>query len=329
MQRRAIVLCGAALALPVRAQAPAPGVVWRLASGYRAESFHTENLRAFAQAVGSATAGALRIDVQPDNRLEPLARIFGAVREGRIEAGETIMTSLSAELPIAGADAVPFVVASYADAQRLWTLQRPLIQRQFAALGLVPLYAVPWPPQGLYSHRPVSDASDFRGTRMRTYNPTTVRIAELLGAEAVDVPMVQVGEALRSGRVDSMITSAVTGVESAVWEHIGHYHEINAWFPKNIVFVRRQAFDALDARQQAAVRNAAAEAEARGWRLSEAVAASSTQTLRDKGMTVSRVPARVDTVLKRLGEKFSREWVRSVGHEANEIFVPYYLQSPR
>ncbi len=327
MQRRSLVLCGAALALPVQAQAPA--TVWRLASGYRAESFHTENLRTFAQAVNAATAGALRIDVHADNRLEPLARIFAAVREGRIEAGETIMTSLSAELPIAGADAVPFVVASYADAQRLWTLQRPLIERQFAARGLVPLYSVPWPPQGLYSRRPVNDAADFRGTRMRTYNPTTVRIAELLGAEPVDVPMVQVGEALRSGRIDSMITSAVTGVESAVWEHIGHYHEINAWFPKNIVFVRRQVFDALDARQQAAVRTAATEAEARGWRFSEAVATTSTQTLRDKGMTVSRVPARVDTALKRLGEKFSREWVRSVGHEANEIFVPYYLQSPR
>src|SRR5690606_31998957 len=122
--------------------------VWRLASGYRAESFPTDNLRTFARAVETATAGALRIEVHPDNRLEPLARIFGAVQAGRIEAGETIMTSLVAQLPIAGADAVPFVVASYADAQRLWSLQRPLIERHFAAQGLVPLYAVPWPPQG-------------------------------------------------------------------------------------------------------------------------------------------------------------------------------------
>ena len=32
------------------------------------------------------------------------------------------------------------------------------------------------------------------------------------------------------------------------------------------------------------------------------------------------------TELKRLGERFSREWVQSVGNEANKIFIPYYFQ---
>lgn len=315
---------GASLALGAE-----PSTTWRLATGYRASSFHTENLRWFADAAAKATSGALRIDVVPDNQLAPLTRIEGEVRAGRIEAGETIMSSLVAEVPIAGADSVPFVVSSYADARRLWTLQRPLIERHFGERGLVVLYAVPWPPQGLYSRRPIADVGDFRGTRMRTYNATTVRIAQLLGAEPVDVPMVQVAQALQAGRIDSMITSAVTGVESAVWQHIKQYHEINAWFPKNLVMVGRAAFDRLDPTQRQAILRVAGEAETRGWQLSEAAATESTQTLRQQGMTVSRVPAQVDAALKRLGEKFSREWVRSVGHEANAIFVPYYLQSPR
>lgn len=29
-----------------------------------------------------------------------------------------------------------------------------------------------------------------------------------------------------------------------------------------------------------------------------------------------------------MGEKFSREWVRTVGNEANDIFIPYYF-SPK
>ncbi|MGQ0708296.1 MAG: hypothetical protein ACT4NV_00945 [Rhodoferax sp.] len=28
--------------------------------------------------------------------------------------------------------------------------------------------------------------------------------------------------------------------------------------------------------------------------------------------------------LKRLGERFSREWVQDVGAAANQIFIPYY-----
>jgi TRAP-type C4-dicarboxylate transport system substrate-binding protein len=299
---------------------------WQLATGYRAESFHTQNIAQFASEVEQATAGALRIELRPNNTLFKLAEIRQAVQDGKAEAGETIMTSMVGEMPIAGADAVPFVVHSYRDARRLWDLQRPLIEKHLAARGLKALYAVPWPPQGLFASAPVRSAADFHGTRMRTYNQSTQRIAQMLGATPVDVPMVEVNQALASRRMDSMITSAVTGVENRVWDQIGFYYGINAWFPKNLVFVNRQAFEALPPTVREAVAQAATRAEARGWALSEAVATESTQELQRRGMKVDRVPATFEAELKRLGEKFSREWVQSVGNEANVIFVPYYFQ---
>jgi TRAP-type C4-dicarboxylate transport system substrate-binding protein len=299
---------------------------WQLATGYRAESFHTQNIARFASEVEQATAGALRIEVRPNNTLFKLAEIRQSVQDGKAEAGETIMTSMVGEIPIAGADSIPFVVQSYGDARRLWSLQRSLIEKHLAVRGLRPLYAVPWPPQGLFTNQPVRSSADFRGSRMRTYNQSTVRIAEMLGALPVDVPMVEVGQALASGKVDSMITSAVTGVENRVWEQIGFYYGINAWFPKNIVFVNARAFDALPVSVREAVTQAAARAEARGWAMSEAVATESTQELHRRGMKVTRAPAELETELKRLGEKFSREWVQTVGNEANAIFVPYYFQ---
>lgn len=299
---------------------------WQLATGYRAESFHTQNIVRFAQEVEQATAGALRIEVRPNNALFKLAEIRQAVQDGKAEAGETIMTSMVGEMPIAGADAIPFVVHSYRDAQRLWTLQRPLIEKHFAARGLKALYAVPWPPQGLFSSAPVRSAADFKGTRMRTYNQSTQRIAQMLGATPVDVPMVNVNQALASRRMDNMITSAVTGVENSVWDQIGFYYGINAWFPKNIVFVNLKAFDALPSTSREALIRAASQAEARGWAMSEIAATESTLELERRGMKVDRVPAAFEAELKRLGEKFSREWVQSVGNEANVIFVPYYFQ---
>jgi TRAP-type C4-dicarboxylate transport system substrate-binding protein len=299
---------------------------WKLATGYRAESFHTRNVVQFAQDVERASGGALRIEVHANNTLFKLGEIPKAVQGGKAEAGETIMTSLVQDVPIAGADAVPFVVRSYADARRMWDLQRPLIDTHFAAKGLKALYAVPWPPQGLFSSAPVRSSADFRGTRMRTYNPATVRIAELLGATPVDVPMVEVNQALSAGKLDSMITSALTGVENQVWGQIKQYYGINAWFPKNIVFVNQQAFDALPEAVRQAVTQAASEAEARGWALSAAVAEESVVELQRKGIKVERASAELDTELKRLGERFSREWVQSVGNEANRIFIPYYFQ---
>ena len=299
---------------------------WKLATGYRAESFHTRNVVQFAQDVERASGGALRIEVHANNALFKLGEIPQAVQDGKAQAGETIMTSLVQGMPIAGADTVPFLVRSYADARRLWDLQRPLIDGHFAAKGLKALYAVPWPPQGLFSIGPVRSSADFKGTRMRTYNPATVRIAELLGATPVDVPMVEVNKALSAGKLDSMITSALTGVENQVWGQIKQYYGINAWLPKNIVFVNQQAFDALPPAARQAVTQAAAEAETRGWALSAAVAEESVGELQRKGIKVERASAELDTELKRLGERFSREWVQSVGNEANKIFIPYYFQ---
>jgi TRAP-type C4-dicarboxylate transport system substrate-binding protein len=299
---------------------------WRLATGYRAESFHTVNLSAMAREVGVATQGTLDIGLHPNNTLFKLAEIRAAVEADQCEAGETIMTALAAEIPIAGADSVPFIVGSFGDARRMWRHQRPLLERQFARRGLQVLYAVPWPPQGLYSTRPITSAADFKGTRMRTYNPTTARIASLLGAEGVDVPMAEVGRALAEGRIDSMITSAVTGVENKVWSHVKHYYEINAWFPKNVVFANAKAMEALAPYQRDALARATVAAEARGWAASEAAAASSVDELRRNGMKVDRVPREFGQDLKRLGERFSLEWLRRVGAEANEIFIPYFTQ---
>jgi TRAP-type C4-dicarboxylate transport system substrate-binding protein len=123
-----------------------------------------------------------------------------------------------------------------------------------------------------------------------------------------------------------MITSSVTVSENKVWSHIKYYYEINAWFPKNIVFVNAAAFNALPPETQTAVLQASEAAQTRGWALSLAANLDATNDLKSNGIKVERIPRELEVKLKRLGEKFSREWVRSVGNEANTIFVPYYAQ---
>ncbi len=312
MQRRHLLLLAAAPFSPAARAA----TVWRLPTGYKADSFQGQNVARFAQAVEASTAGGLRIEVQPDNQAVPLATIPAAVQAGRVQAGEVIMTGLAQEIPIAGADAVPFVVSSYEDAQRLWQHQRPLVERHFEARGLKVLFAVPWPPQGLYTIRPVRSADDLRGARMRTYNSTTVRIAQMLGAEPVDVPMSKVGQALAEGRIDTMITSAVTGVENKVWSSFKFFYEINAWFPKNLTFANAAALAALAPDQQEAVLRSATAAESAGWAASRSAAGESMGELRRNGLRIEPAPQLLRPVIRRLGERFSLEWLQSVGREA-------------
>jgi TRAP-type C4-dicarboxylate transport system substrate-binding protein len=326
-RRRALALVPAILGTTVLPFAAQAADTWRLATGYRADSLHGINLRQFVDEVAQVTAGALRVDLVPEGRLLPLAQMLPGLQDGRAEVGEAIMTGLVKDLPLAGADSVPFIVRTYDDARRLWRHQRPLIEKQLAARGLRVLMAAPWPPQGLFSTRPVNGTGDMRGMSMRTYNSTTVRIAELLQARPVDVPMIQVGQALADGRMEAMITSAVTGVENRVWTGLKHFYPVNAWFPKNLLMVRTAAFDELDAARQRAVLQAAEAAEQRGWRLSEQAARESVETLRSNGMRVEPVTSELAQGLRRLGEKLSLEWIRSVGPEANQMFISYFTQA--
>ena len=96
----------------------ADAIVWKLASGYSDSSFHTINLREFARDVESLSKGALRVVVHGNNSLVKLADIRAAVESGSVEAGEVILTGISKEVPMAGADSVPFVVGDFGDAER-------------------------------------------------------------------------------------------------------------------------------------------------------------------------------------------------------------------
>ena len=176
--------------------------------------------------------------------------------------------------------------------------------------------------------KPVRTKADFQGLKMRTYNATTVRIAELLGVQAVDVPTADIPKALASGQIDSMITSSLTGVESQIWTHTKYYYELNAWIPKNLVFVQKKALDALSPATRKAVLEAAKAAEERGWALSEAALRASVNELRSHGMTIDRISPELSKDINRFGEKFSREWVRTVGNDATRLFVPFYTQAP-
>jgi TRAP-type transport system periplasmic protein len=321
INRRACCGWAAAAWLPAGAQPSRP---WRLATGYRESSFHGQNLLWLAQQVDAG--GGPAIELHANNKLAPLASITTLLRDGGAEMGEVIMTVLAAEMPVAGADSLPFVVNSYADAARLWSHQRALIAEACAPLGLRPLMAVPWPPQGLYCTRPVQRVEDLAGLRMRTYDSTTEQIARWLDATPVAVPMVDVAQALAARRFDCMLTSAVTGVENEVWRYLTHFYEVNAWIPKNLTLVSTRAWTTLGAAQRDTMQAAAAAAENRGWAQSELVAQQALAGLRAAGMKVERPGHALRAGLARLGERFSLQWVRQHGSSANRMFIPYHSQ---
>ena len=257
------------LAFAVVSGAAVAQVKWDLPAAYPASNFHTENLVQFAADVDKATAGKLKITVHANASLFKAPEIKRAVQGGQAQLGEILLVNFENEDPLYGVDGIPFLATSYGESLKLYKASRKALDDKLAKQGMKLLFAVPWPPQGIYTKRTLASAADMKGLKWRAYSPATAKIAELVGAQPVTVQAAEVSQALATGVIDSMMTSGATGYDSKTYEHVKNYYDTQAWLPKNAIIVSQKAFDALDKATQAAVLKAAAEAEARGWKLSE------------------------------------------------------------
>jgi TRAP-type mannitol/chloroaromatic compound transport system substrate-binding protein len=171
------------VALAVLMAAPAfAQIKWTLPSAYPADNFHSQNLEAFAKDLADVTGGKLSIKVYPNASLLPISAIKSAVRMGHMQIGETLISLHDNEDPVFGIDVVPFLATSYDEARKLWAASKPLIERKLAEQGLMPLFAVPWPPQGIFASKEINEICDMKGLSWRVYNAGTQRIAQLVSA---------------------------------------------------------------------------------------------------------------------------------------------------
>ena len=304
--------------------APAPTVVdIDLATAYAADNFQTRNLQQFADDVKTATEGRVNIRLHPGGRLLKPAEIFSGVRSGKAHAGEVIMSSLEKEELLFGMDSLPFIVSSYEDARRMWAASRPAVEKSMDKRGLVVLYAVPWPPQNLYSAEQVATTRDFSGRAMRVYNPTTERIAELVGARAVSVQVVDLSKAIAAKRVELMLTSSWTGVDTKAWRALNYYYKVNAWLPKNMIFIRKDMFESLSTADRKIVHDAARVAEARGWKMSQDSDLGYEKQLTANHVKVLGMDFMIRSYLDRVGENVAREWLKKAGVTELQVLLKY------
>jgi TRAP-type transport system periplasmic protein len=319
-RRNVLAFAAASVPLIGTAQTAAP---WRLATAYPDDTHHTVNLQWFAEKVGQAGAGAPQIQVHPGGKLVKPAEIFEAVRSGKVEAGEVIMSSLEKENPVFGIDSVPFLVRNMEEARELWSISRDAVAKALDAKGLQLLYAVPWPAQNLYTSKPIERLADLKGLKMRAYNPATHKIAEMVGAQPTQIQVVDLPQAIDENRVEAMITSSWTGVQVQAWTRLANYYEVNAWIPKNVVFVNRKAFDGLPPAVRRAMLARAGDAETRGWAMSRSFASQYDTQLTKQKVKIQEANVYLRGELRRLGEKLTREWVGSAGPQSLAILLKF------
>jgi len=296
---------------------------WDMPTPYGDGVHHTKNVRLFAEEVTKQTNGELKIVVHSGASLIKHPEIHRAVRTGQVAIGEMFMGLLGNDNPIFKADNIPFLASDFASAKKLWAASRPSIEKALEKDGLKLLYAVPWPPQGFYTKKPISSGADLAGLKMRAYSPTTSRLAILLKATPTTVQTPEIPQAFSTGIIDAMVTSPSTGVSSQSWDYVTDYTDTQAWIPKNMVIVNGRSFKRLSPELQKVVMEAAATAETRGWEMAESETASKTATLAEHGIRVAKPSEQLKADLRAIGKTMGDEWAQEAGAAGKEIMSAY------
>tara|TARA_X000000368_G_scaffold256027_1_gene202351 strand:+ start:157 stop:1128 length:972 start_codon:yes stop_codon:yes gene_type:complete len=297
---------------------------WDMALAYGAGNFHSANAAEFAKNVTEKSGGKLTIVTHPGGSLFKGGEIFRAVRTGQAQIGERFMSALGKEDPLYEIDSLPFLATSYDDAKKLYEASKPYIVKSLDEKGLVFLYAVPWPAQGLYSKKEIKKVGDLNGLKFRAYNSATIRIAELTGMAPTKIEAAEISQAFSTGAVESMITSPTTGKNKKIWENgVKYFYDIAAWFPKNMIIANKASWNKLDKATQDLVMNQAAIAEEKGWELSKQGNTNDKKALSDAGMTVSEVNSPLKKHFEKVGATMSEEWKAKAGDRGAAVLSAY------
>lgn len=286
---------------------------WNLANAYPASEFQSQAMQMFADKMREVTNGELDITTHHGGSLFANPVVLESTRNGLVEMGAELMTNLGRENPLWELDGIPFLVTSYADAKVLWDVTREPLTTELAKSGVRLLYAVPWPSQGFFFDREINSLADVKGLSMRAYNPSTTRLAELMGAVPTTVQITEMQQAFATGLISSFNTAPTSGVVYKAWEYTDHYYKTDAWLPKLMVFVREDVYQTLPAEMQQQVQDVAKEVEAWGWAQSEAKVTEAEKILADHGMSVVKPSAELAEELNEVGETMVKDWIAKAG----------------
>lgn len=289
---------------------------------YGANNFHTKGAEQFAALVDEYTKGSVKITVHAGGSLikgSPLQ----AVKDGTVAMTDMFIPFTAGGGKVFGISALPFVASSYDDAYKLYQISKPAYDKTAKAWNQKLLYAVSWPPSGLYTKKPMNTKADFSDLKTRTYDKNSADFITMVGGNSVALPWGEVYSALSTGMVNSVVTSSASGKDGKFWEVLSDFTKISYAYPLQAVTINLDYWKSLDKAQQDALLKAAEKIEAVQWEASKNEDKVALKMLNDNGMRIHETSAELKKELDVVAKKMLDAYLADADDTIKKIFVEY------
>ncbi|RXK12199.1 ABC transporter substrate-binding protein [Halarcobacter mediterraneus] len=289
---------------------------------YGANNFHTKGAQKYAQLVKDYSKGSVNITVHPGSALikgNPLK----AVKDATVAMTDMFIPFTSGGGKVFGISALPFIADSYDEAYKLYQLAKPAYEKTAKKWNQKILYSVTWPASGFYSKKQINTIADFDDVKTRTYDKNSAAFVNKAGGSAVALPWGEVYSSLRTGMVDSVVTSSASGKDGKFWEVLSHYTKINYAYPLQAVTINLDYWNSLSKAQQGAMLKAAKEIEASQWEAAKQEDKVALETLAKNGVIVNEASQELKTQLDKIADELLKEYLSDANSQIKKIFEEY------
>jgi len=289
---------------------------------YGANNFHTKGAVEFSQLVKDYSKGSVNITVHPGSALikgNPLK----AVKDGTVAMTDMFIPFTSGGGKVFGVSALPFIASTYDDAFKLYQLSKPAYEKTAKKWNQKLLYSVTWPASGFYSKKELTSITDFKGVKTRTYDKNSASFVNMAGGSAVALPWGEVYSSLRTGMVDSVVTSSSSGKDGKFWEVLDNYTKINYAYPLQAVTINLDYWNSLDKTQKAALTKAAAQIEKSQWEAVKVEEKTALEALAKNGIKVKEASPELKKELDEIALKLLTKYLDGANSQIQGIFKEY------
>ena len=310
------------IVLSLAASVFAANVKMDLNAKYGANNFHTKGAVQFAALVKDYSKGTVNITVHPGSSLikgNPLK----AVKDGTVAMTDMFIPFTSGGGKVFGVSALPFIASSYDDAYKLYQISKPAYAKTAKKWNQKFLYSVTWPASGFYSNKKMTSINDFIGVKTRTYDKNSANFVNKAGGNAVALPWGEVYSALRTGMVNSVVTSSSSGKDGKFWEVLDNFTKIKYAYPLQAVSINLDYWNSMNKNQQNALLKAADEIEKKQWVAVRAEDKNALDTMSANGMNISEASPELRKSLDKMANDMLNEYLKDAKSNIKDIFKEY------
>jgi TRAP-type C4-dicarboxylate transport system substrate-binding protein len=286
--------------------------------------FHSLNAAAFAERVKAETKGEVQMTTRPGGELGVKANeSVRAIAENVVPMGDLALFQNASRGPAMAVETLPFLVGDYDQLKQLHKEFRPLWESLLAKNNQKVLYLVPWPNQFFFTKKPVASIDDLKGVKMRTLDKLTTDWINRLGMVPVQMTNLEILQALGSGMLEGVPTSAGTAVAQKYWDFMKFGYETNHIWASNVMTINTDTWKKLTAAQQATIERVAREMEPQFWENSKRDHRMKVAELASKGMTIAPMPKAVVDEMRKRTAPLWEVYAKPMGDEAVKALAAY------